>query len=491
MLALWAKGGLVPTESQSSSHAMEDVSPVAPKAEGKPALSFAPIQPISPLPVSDTRISFLTAPSFRERRGSSAPVECPAMFAPNPVMLDASFGSARAAPAPSASGVVKGIGHPGTVSLKLRDLRVRGIASEKESQTTPVVALPLVKGGIGLGGWHDESKALPLKVPLLESARTAIQPVGYLEATPGATITRTFSVGSLKQDGKARGLAAHEAALRYGLPRDASFSISLAAAQPERSAPNAVVPPTPAAAAPVVSASSLCLGGVQKPMQVPIRRGFPAQPVGSSCPITLSGITVWETFDLGLWSRQTHAAPLPTSILDGTVLRAFPLHPLAAESPRRTSAAAAVETPELANSAYRPAAWNAKESGFRPAKQPENILTSPASPTLELFQPPRVGGPKKIPQGGAVRIVREYPFLPAQSAISGALDAAPQSSAKLPKNDPGHAGLAQVPRCAASVTWEPQPLVSHHPPPLKFLPVRKSPILPTARNWPRLPVPPR
>ena len=194
---------------------------------------------------------------------------------------------------------------------------------------------------------------------------------------------------------------------------------------------------------------------------VPAGRGtlFFDQPACSGGFSWRSAGPVLEPFSIALWENQPVACHLPVSMAHGGTMPAFPrgsLHPIG--------------WPELECTPVR-------RSDPQPSPSPAGftiLAPAPFSIGTELVSSPLL----------AVAPRRAFSMPP--SALFEGMNLPPAGSTALLRTVEWPVGTLRIDRGCAMVNWNARvPAVSHSPA-AKMLPIRKGPILPAARSWPRL-----
>jgi len=200
-----------------------------------------------------------------------------------------------------------------------------------------------------------------------------------------------------------------------------------------------------------------------------------------------------EVFSAHTWQNRATHFSFPTATADSFEPAKFHLEPFryAADCIRPDFIrhdAACGPAPSIAGLPYRRIARQGTDFAPPPSMDP----TPAASLAAIRFLPPGVVLTESALIASALLPAAfERAFTAAPSAVFGPPDSTAAASTCLPAAKDSPAGKSEIGLCALAAAWNPCLPAIKNGVPAKFLPVRRSPILPSARKWPRLGAPPQ
>lgn len=418
---------------------------VAPEEIQEPAAQVIPVKaaqvPGLEMQAPGHRVAFLTAPSFRERAGEEVPFDAaassaPCEWMPPPVLHPAKFpGAGWSGWIPQSSGFAR------NASVRPADAAGERIQSHS---ATEVWMSPMVpsNGSVERRQWRPVSDPAGIAHPPAETRWTSTTAVDFTPATGAAVLPSA------------------------ALPPDIDRSWILTAAATPGSLFRAVLE-----------------RGPRGQEQV-----FLARPMGAlkfSLPPTLAAPSGWERCFSGTWQNEPILSPLSFSIADGFDSTNFPPEPLAflLDSVKQDPGREPVRS--IAQLAYVPMAWPGSDVALPRSGDPAPANSMPA---IRFLAPVHFSDQPALLAAAFLGTPFEHAFIPATSADFGGPDFRMIASKRLPAAArvvfPSKIGL-----CGPTATWNPSAPTTPAAPLLKLLPARRSPILPSARSWPRLGAP--
>jgi hypothetical protein len=236
--------------------------------------------------------------------------------------------------------------------------------------------------------------------------------------------------------------------------RPATGAIDFASPSPAPLRPHATLPANIDRGQILTGASALVRSVLETPRLEPAFLTTSVDPVELGLPAIRAPLAAWEGFSSRTWENREGRFSLPTAGERNSTLVELPFLPmawLAAALPLNSDATSAGLTPAIR------------------LLTPKEIPTHPA-----LIASPPLGS------------CFDRAFTLAPSANFGQPDLSPFDSTSLPQATDIPARNSKIALCALTATWNPCLPVTPDVGLLKFLPVRRSAILPSARSWPRL-----
>ncbi len=425
------------------------------KDQSEPVEPVAEVQFATPIPIrasmpeaertdSAHRLPFLVAPSFLERSGEEARFDAAESSAPRDWRL-APVLDVVPQSGPIWSGRISpSTGFAGNTSVTPRDAHGKRIQGGGEVLGEVAPRLPGEKG-IEFSGWQVSFGPTGISHAPLEVVRVATAAIDFTPPAPapfrpiptltpnidrGEILMATSTIGSLFRN--------------------------------------------------VVETSPL------GPLPVFLTR--PAGSMTSELPSILAEFPAWDGFSSHTWRNQAAHFPLPINVADGMKSTKFRASPVQYALDCIKQDAAREPAPAIVELPCRRVAWTgtdvapARGVDPMPAASAPKIRLLPVENTL--IQPVLIGS-------ALLRTVLERAFTVAPSAAFGEPDLSTVACTALPGPKELPTGNSTLGICALSTIWNPSLPAMPHSPPVKFLPSRKSPILPPARAWPRLGAPPQ
>jgi hypothetical protein len=392
---------------------------------------------------SSQRLPFLVAPSFLERSGEEVRFDAADSSAPRDWRL-APVLDAVPQSGPVWSGrISQSTGFAGNTSVTPRDADGTRIQSGGEVLAEIAPRLPGEKE-IEFSGWqvsfgptgisHAPLEVAPVATGAIDFTPPAPAPLRPIATIPpnidrGEILTATGTMGSLFRN-----------VLDTGLPGSLPVFLTRPA-------------------------------GAMKPELTSILADFPA----------------WDGFSSRTWNNQGAHFPLPTAVADGMKSTKFLQKPVQYAPDCIKQNAAREPAPSVRQLHRLPIAWTGTDVAPAPRVDP---MPAASAPKIRLL-PVRDTLNQTVLIGSALLgSVFERAFTVAPSAAFEEPDLAPAASTALPGPKELPTGNSTLGICALSRKWNPSLPAIPRSSPVKFLPARKSPILPSARAWPRLGAPP-
>ena len=188
------------------------------------------------------------------------------------------------------------------------------------------------------------------------------------------------------------------------------------------------------------------------------------------------------------WIGRTTHRSLPVSIASGPLLPKLPVEPLSHVAVCRKSPAGEAAAPSILKRPQSPGIWTLAKVSMGSCEPGKEAVAAPAPSLPGLSDTPRR---TSIASGTVMHIGREYTFVAAKAAVSASPEDAAHPSAILPGCGEDQLTAGKIGPCAAAVVWDPCVPAAADRRLLKMLPIRRGPVLPAPRQWPRLGAPPR
>lgn len=404
---------------------------VEPKIEVKADIRDEPEMEAEP------RLPFLVAPSFRERSGDAAPFDDAASAAPNDWRL--------------------------VPVLDLVPSRRPGWSGEV-AQSTRFAGNISIQPKDAAGEPVESGFALPVETGLRLPEEKAIESYGWQVAGGPIGIARP------------------------------PLEVRLVSTQPLDSFAPAPVPvrPAPQSAAAIdkgeiltAPAEFLFLGVLEtRPRgQEPVFANPPADPMKLALPSILAAFPRRGPFSTATWQNQARHFSLPVTLADGTEAAKFTLQPVEYAPECIKQDAAAERKPSLKNLSSRSLAWPETDYALPPNADP---IPAASEPGVCLLAPAEISNPLALRENPVFAGVFERDFTAASNVVIAGPDLPFVSSTRLPADGAIPFGDTGIGLCALTIEWEPSVPALRDLPAARFLPVRKGPIMPAARSWPRL-----
>ena len=466
--------------------------PVGPAGRGELSLPAGP-QPIDPLPAADFRLPFLIAPSFRERRSKDPGLDGAASPTPRDQDLAVTFGPVQGPADAQARGISRAVTLSAIAPPKASDARgapLAGAMAFLASRTS----LPGSKTHEALPGWHAGSDTVLWATAPLEFSPAPLAPCESLKAAPNSLLSRSGFTLSPEEVSPARALVGRPPLGRPIAPRPGIRRSAHPAPKPETSRLKPVQIAAQSSPKPSVRkrVSPIPVPAPSPQGQAPRTMDFPVRAVAGTCSPQLSTLIDWEILSPTGWSptswngRAAHL-PLPAYIARPAALPRFPLQAVCQAPERRTGTAAVLESRAMTRVSFAQNSLAAKDT-LAPEKRPKPTAVAVAP---RFAAAPPVSKQHRLGEGGIASVGGPRPFAPAPAGVVAWPTVLPRQAAILPVAPLAVAHAASIGLCAAALAWEMKQLFWPASAQLKFLPVRKGPVMPPAPVWPRLGVPPR
>jgi hypothetical protein len=436
-------------------------------------------------------LPFLLAPSFGERTTPAIFLDAASCSAPKPSTLAPILDPSNLLRPDSFGAIPKPTVFAQATSLQVHDSTPLSIQSAPALAFPPdFILLPAAKGQAHLEGWHVSSRVIGLTGTAVETRWQSMRTLDFDPPNPRALLVRPDAV-----------LVQSLRPLRIPSPqRPVSLTVSPISPNltstpelPRPEEPHCAFPVPPAAGTPqklrTMLPNSLFVSVLEtRPFQQEaVFIHPPPCPIELRLRSILAEFPAGELFSLALWRNQTPHFPLPESIADATELPAFELQPLFYAPDCLKKHPSLMQARTLTNQPRLTIAWHETHSGI-PSSAPPKPAVAP--PPLR-FSGPDASRMLQMVSSVALPMAHDRVFAPAPNVLFAALDLANSGSTALPQIVGDPAGSVKIGLGGPSTTWEPRQPTSHAPLIAKTLPVRKSPVLPAARSWPRLGALPR
>jgi hypothetical protein len=425
------------------------------KDQSEPAEPVAAVQFETPIPIrasmpeaertdSGQRLPFLVAPSFLERFGEEARFDAAESSAPRDWRL-APVLDVVSQSGPIWSGRISpSTGFAGNTSVTPRDADGKRIQSGGEAPGEVAPRLPGEKG-IEFSGWQVSFGPTGISHAPLEVARVATGAIDFTPPTPaplrpiatmppnidrGEILTATGTMGSLFRN-----------VLDTGLPGS-----------------------------------------------LPVFFTRPAGAMNPELPSILAGFPAWDGFSSRTWMNQVAHFPLPAKVADGMKSTKFPPKPVQYAPDCIKQDAAREPAPSIRELPRLRVAWTGIDVAPAPCVDP---MPAASAPKICLLPVENTRSQPVLTGSALLGSVFERAFAVAPSARFGEPNLATVACTALPGPKELPTGNSTLGICALSRKWNPSLPAIPQSSPVKFLPARKSPILPPARAWPRLGAPPQ
>jgi hypothetical protein len=449
----------------------------------------AKLEPVETAPPASPRLPYLLAPSFAERTTPAIFVDASSAV-PTLSSLAPIFDLDKLLRPDSSGAIPKRTVFAQSTSLQVRDSASLSIQGAPELAFPPDFILPAAKGQAHLERWHVSSRLIGLTSTAVETSWQSMRTLDFDPPNPRALLVRPDAalVQSLRQ------LRIPLAQLPVSLTiSPISPSLNSAPELPRPEEPHRASPVAPAAGTPQQRApmlpSCLFVSVLEtRPLQREVMFVHPPPcPTEFCLRSTLAEFPAGELFPVALCRNQATHFPLPESIAEAAVLPAFQLQPLFDAPSCLKKRPLRVPAPTLPSQLRLTIAWHETHSGLPSGALPKPTL---APPPLRFSGP---GTARKLEMVSSVALpaAHDRVFAPAPSVLFAALDVASSGFTALPQIVGDPAGSVKIGLGAPAATWEPRQPASHAARIAKILPVRKSPVLPVAGNWPRLGALPR
>lgn len=498
------------SEALNVSELAPPIESVHPRPTAAPAETVTSIKPLEPvesvssiklvLPVEcaktretvpdfNARLPFLIAPSFLERPAAAVPFDAASSSLPNPTTLPLIVDAGKPSRAHFSGAMPQSTRFAEITVDEPRDVPMNWIRDTPETAVLPVLLFPApIEGGTHLSDWQRSASLIGLTSAALETSRRPMCELDHdlpspLPVLPAATVPRNLAPEEF--------LARHNPVSRDIAARSGSF-ISIGAL-PEPEAPGSTQPIALSADLPrervMVSGTFLAnvlemspgMGGVMFVNPPSRATEFGWRPALAQPPAL--ELTLTET-----WRNQAAYFSIPARITGAPELPKFPLeaYPYAPECARQEPWCE--PAPSLSNLSYRSIAWQQTDSTMPPGATPNPAGTLAA---VLFIGPSNAARKLEMPWNTMLPIQPERAFTAAVRVLVPEADLPSQTLTILPEVSDIPGGNVRIGLSAVSTTWDPSFLAPDAPPASKFLPVRKGPILPSARSWPRLGALPR
>jgi hypothetical protein len=417
------------------------------KDQGEPAetpVAFRTSMPEAERTDSGHRLPFLVAPSFLERSGEEVRFDAAESSAPRDWRLAPVLDVVPQSGPVWSGRISQSTGFAGNTSLRPRDRDGKSIQSGGEVLAEVVPRLPAEKG-IEFSGWQVSFGPTGISHAPLEVVRVATGAIDFTPPAPAPlrpipTLTPNIDRGEILTAASTMG-SLFRSVLDTGL-----------------------------------------LG------PLPVFLSRPAAAMKSELPSILAEFPAWDGFSSRTWRNQAAHFPLPTKVADGMNSTKFPPKPVQYAPDCIKQDAARQPAPVIMELPRLPIAWTGIDVAPAPSVDP---MPAASAPHIRLL-PVRGTRSQPVLIGSALLgSVFERGFTVAPSAAFGEPDLATVASTALPGPMERPTSNSTLGICALSTIWNPCLPAMQYSLPVKFLPSRKSPILPAARAWPRLGAPPQ
>jgi hypothetical protein len=430
----------------------ENLAPVEPPSTVEAPRSIEPalhvktsslLEQKQPVDGADHRLPFLVAPSFRERAGEAIPFDTAASSAPHDWMLAPILDPVPVGGPHWSGKIPQSTGFAGNTSVRSRNADGQRIQSGFVLQAEMAPVLP-EQSAIVFSGWQVSHGPMGIARPQLETSRVSTGAIDFAPPTPAPVrpdAKRTLNIDQRQILTAASTLGSLFRGVLETLPRGQE----------------------PAFVTPPLGATTFGLRSILAP--------FPA----------------WESFSFRTWQNQAAHFSLPTTLADGVESPKFPPEPLRYAPDCIKQDAAGEQAPSLEHLPYLPMAWPGTDVTLPPSADP---TPAAASPAIRFLTPRHIINQPAVIASALLGTVFERDFTLAPSARFGQPDLTSVASTSMPAADMPVRD-SRIGLCALTATWNPCLPATPARSLAKFLPARKSPILPSARSWPRLGAPPQ
>ncbi len=415
----------------------------APAEVPEPAAQVLPVTPPSVTGPEETpghRVPFIAAPSFRERAGAEIPFDAAASSAPREWMPAPVLHPAKLPGTGWSGRISQSTGFAGN-TLQPADAAAVSIQSGSGMKAWVKPLVPR-DGAIKRYRWRAESGPAGIARPSAETRRTPTRAMSFNPPAPAAVLPN--------------------AALAPDIDRDRILTATGSAG----SLFQWVLETRPQGQDQVFLTASVDV------------MDYGLQAVVATTP-------AWGPVSSGTWQNQTAPFPLSVPIADVVELTRFRPQPLAYAPDCIKQDAGDEQAPSIEQLAHLPFAWPVADAFLPP---PEGPAPADALPVIHFLAPARVSDHPALMASALLGTPCEPVFAAAASKDFGRPDFRIIASKRLPAAARA-VFQSKIGLCDLAAVWNPSGPATPAVPVVKFLPARRSAILPSARSWPRLGAP--